>query len=57
MGKHKKALLIGYDVELVPEGGSQVYSSLTALSKSYYKDAAGHIYHLFALKQAGLYGK
>ncbi|GAB4822471.1 hypothetical protein N2152v2_009517 [Parachlorella kessleri] len=55
MGKHKKALLVGYDVELVPEGGSQVYASLTALSKTYGKDAAGHIFHLVALKQAGLY--
>ena len=55
--KHKRhPRLIGYDAEAVPEGGAQVYASLTALGRSYAKDAAGHIFHLFALKQAGLYG-
>jgi hypothetical protein len=57
MGKHRKMLLISHEAELVPEGGSQVYRTLTALAKSYYKDAAGHVFHLFALKQAGLYGE
>jgi hypothetical protein len=50
-------LLITYAEADVPSGGSCVYGSLTALSLSYSKDAAGHIYHLKALKQAGLHSK
>lgn len=56
MGKHRRRL-IAYDPALVPEGGCQVYACATALALSYRKDPAGHIFHLAALKQSGLYGE
>jgi hypothetical protein len=55
-GRHSHRRLLQYDAALVPEGGSAVYSQTTGLTKSYGKDPAGHLFHLFALKQAGLYG-
>lgn len=54
---HHKRRLLAYDAAAVPEGGSAVYAQATALTLSYQKDAAGHPFHLFALKQAGLWGK
>ena len=38
-----------------PDGGSAVYAQATALTLSYWKDAAGHPFHECALKQAGLW--
>lgn len=54
-GRHHRRLL-GWDEAQVPEGGAAVYASATALTLSYWKDPAGHLYHLAALRQAGLYG-
>jgi hypothetical protein len=48
--------MLGYDASLVPDGGSAVIAKTTALSRSYGKDAAGHLFHIVALKQAGLFG-
>lgn len=47
-------LLLQYDQELVPAGGSAVFSNFCGLGKTYKKDAAGHIFHYKALRQAGL---
>ena len=47
---------ISYDAALVPAEGQEVVSSLAAPVKHIGKDAAGQAFHLFALKQAGLYG-
>jgi hypothetical protein len=58
--KHKhprRRRLLTWDSAAALDGGSKVYSQLTALTLSYNKDPAGHIYHIVALKQAGLYGK
>lgn len=54
-GRHHRRLL-GWDQAEVPEGGAAVYRSTTALTLSYQKDPAGHLFHLAALRQAGLYG-
>lgn len=48
-------MLIEYDVTLVPEGGKEVCRHMTAPVQRLGKDPAGHAFHLFALKQAGLY--
>ncbi|KAL4449534.1 hypothetical protein ABPG77_007178 [Micractinium sp. CCAP 211/92] len=53
-GRHHRCLL-GWDQAEVPEGGAAVYRSTTALTLSYQKDPAGHLFHLAALRQAGLY--
>lgn len=53
---HRHRRLLTHNAALVPEGGAAVYAQLTALTRSYAKDAAGHPFHLCALKQAGLYG-
>ncbi|KAI7843108.1 hypothetical protein COHA_003279 [Chlorella ohadii] len=47
--------LLTHDAALVPEGGAAVYAQATAFTLSYGKEPAGHFFHLFALKQAGLY--
>lgn len=47
---------IEYKQHLVPEGGVYHAASVATLTKSYAKDPAGHTFHEFALKQAGLYG-
>lgn len=58
MPRHARLrLLITHEVAIVPPGGSAVYRQLTALSRSYWKEAAGHVHLLFALKQAGLYSE
>ena len=49
--------LLAYDAALVPEGGSVVCRPATALARSYWKDPAGHLFHLVALKQSGLFGE
>jgi len=55
MGRRRR-LLLTYDVAAVPEGGAAVFAKLTGLTYSYGKDPAGHIYHVQALRQSGLYG-
>lgn len=55
MGRRRARLLLTHNAEDVPEGGAAVYRSLTSLTSSFAKEPAGHIYHLVALKQAGLY--
>lgn len=46
--------LLEYSSENVPPGGIQVYAQLCSLTKSYGKEAAGHIFHDKALLQSGL---
>lgn len=46
--------LLEYRSENVPPGGFQVYAHLCSLTKSYGKEAAGHIFHDKALLQSGL---
>ena len=53
---HRSRRLLTWDAALVPEGGAAVYRQATALSRTYGKDPAGHIFQLVALKQAGLWG-
>lgn len=55
--RHRPRRLLTWDAAAVPDGGAAVYASCSALSLSYGKDAAGHPFHLAALKQAGLYGE
>lgn len=58
--KHKmprRRRLLTWDSAAALDGGSKVYSQLSALTLSYNKDPAGHIFQIKALKQAGLYGK
>ena len=50
-------LAIEYSEEDVPANGCVVLSALAAPVKHKNKDAAGHCFHDFALKQAGLYGE
>lgn len=50
-------LAIEYSEEDVPANGCAVLSALAAPVKHKNKDAAGHCFHDFALKQAGLYGE
>jgi hypothetical protein len=50
-------LSIEYNVEDVPDGGKVVVSSQAACVKATNKEAAGHLFHLFALRQAGIYSK
>lgn len=47
-------LRLEYDASLVPEDGWVVIRKLTALTKSYDKDAAGATFHHLALRQLGL---
>ena len=47
-------LLLEYDAGLVPEGGSAVLCPLGAPIQGRQKEAAGWIFHDFALRQAGL---
>jgi hypothetical protein len=54
---HRRRRLLCYDPALVPKGGATVYGSTKGLTKAWNKDAAGHLFHLFALKQAGLFGE
>ena len=48
--------LLSYDVSLVPQGGNEVLCGTASLLKVA-KEPAGKCFHLFALKQAGLFGK
>ena len=48
---------IAYDPALVPEEGSEICAQLAAPAKHQNKDAAGHAFHAFALRQAGHIGE
>ena len=50
-------LRLEYDVTLVPAGGTQVIASSAAPVKHVGKDAAGHKFHEFALRQRGVFGE
>ena len=52
----QELLRLEYDVELVPDGGQAVLLSAAAPVKLQNKDAAGHLFHEWALKQSGLLG-
>jgi hypothetical protein len=57
MSEQSFLLAIEYKESDVPDSGCAVLGSTAALQKSTRKDAAGHCFHEFALKQAGLYGE
>ena len=48
---------IAYDAVLIPAEGSEICSEFAAPAKHINKDAAGHAFHAFALRQAGHVGK
>ena len=48
---------IAYDATLVPAEGSEICAQLAAPAKHQNKDAAGHAFHAFALRQAGHVGE
>eukprot|EP00873_Tetraselmis_striata_P025820 jgi/Tetstr1/446084/TSEL_033685.t1 len=47
-------LFLEYDASAVPAGGAEVVASPGGLVKAVGKDAAGHAFHDYALRQAGL---
>jgi hypothetical protein len=49
-------LRLEWDAAAVPEGGQEVYLSTACMAKTWKKDPAGHTYHEYCLKQAGLFG-
>ena len=55
--KPSRSLSLEYPLELIPVGGSEVVRGSTAPIKHENKDAAGHYFHEFALRQAGVVGK
>lgn len=57
MAQHSLLLAVEYNLDDVPAGGSAVLGSLAAPVKHKNKDAAGHIFHDYALRQSGLYGE
>jgi hypothetical protein len=50
-------LRLEYDVKLVPAGGVEIIASSAAPVKHVGKDAAGHKFHEFALRQRGVFGE
>ena len=48
---------IAYDATLIPAEGSEICAQLAAPAKHQNKDAAGHAFHAFALRQAGHVGE
>ncbi len=52
----QELLRLEYDLELVPDGGQAVLLPAAAPVKHRNKDAAGHLFHEWALKQSGLHG-
>ncbi len=48
---------IAYDAALIPAEGSEICAQLAAPAKHQNKDAAGHAFHAFALRQAGHVGE
>ena len=57
MAAVRAPLLLCYDALLVPANGVEVLASLAAPIKNIGKDAAGHWFHQFALRQNGLLSK
>ena len=55
--KPSRSLSLEYPLDLIPAGGSEVVRSSAAPIKHENKDAAGHYFHEFALRQAGVVGK
>ena len=53
----KGLLSLKHDPQLIPAGGYEVLASLAAPVKNWGKDAAGHRFHEYALRQAGLFGE
>ena len=53
----KGLLFLKHDPQLVPTGGYEVLASLAAPIKNLGKDAAGHRFHEYALRQAGFFGE
>lgn len=49
-------LLLEYNPELIPAGGTEIVASSAAPVKHIGKDAAGHKFHEFALLQRGVKG-
>ncbi len=50
-------LAIEYNVDGVPPGGKAVLGALAAPVKHKNKDAAGHRFHEYALRQSGFFGE
>lgn len=50
------ALLLTWEEGAVSEAGFVVFRSSSALSLSYAKEPAGHLFHQVALKQHGIHG-
>lgn len=55
--KPSRSLSLEYPLDLIPVGGSEVVRGSAAPIKHENKDAAGHYFHEFALRQAGVVGK
>ena len=55
--KPSRSLSLEYPLDLIPAGGSEVVRGSAAPIKHENKDAAGHYFHEFALRQAGVVGK
>lgn len=49
-------LLLEYNADLIPAGGLEIFASSAAPVKHIGKDAAGHKFHEFALRQRGVLG-
>jgi len=50
-------LRLEYDAKLIPAGGVEIIASSAAPVKHIGKDAAGHKFHEFALRQRGVFGE
>lgn len=57
MIRRRFLLALEYHSKDVPANGSAVLGSLAAPVKHKNKDAAGHIFHEYALRQSGVLGK
>ena len=55
--KPSRSLSLEYPLDLIPAGGSEVVRGSAAPIKHENKDAAGHFFHEFALRQAGVVGE
>jgi hypothetical protein len=57
MAQQVMLLAIEYNVDDVPPGGKAVLGALAAPVKHKNKDAAGHKFHEYALRQSGFLGE
>lgn len=57
MAQQVMLLAIEYKVDDVPPGGKAVLGALAAPVKHKNKDAAGHKFHEYALRQSGFFGE